>query len=68
MSLLLAFIAILFAGRLILRKYHPQSVLLLTGIALLLIAHFSGMVTISSLVKKARVWEHLMSLSLFATP
>ncbi|HGY5000672.1 TPA: C4-dicarboxylate transporter DcuC [Klebsiella oxytoca] len=53
MSLLLAFIAILFAGRLILRKYHPQSVLLLTGIALLLIAHFSGMVTISSLVKKS---------------
>lgn len=53
MSLLLAFIAILFAGRLILRKYHPQSVLLLTGIVLLLIAHFSGMVTISSLVKKS---------------
>ncbi|HAT8011910.1 C4-dicarboxylate transporter DcuC [Citrobacter rodentium] len=53
MSLLLAFIAILFAGRLIIRKYHPQSVLLLTGIALLLIAHFSGMTTLGSLVKKS---------------
>ena len=42
MSLLLALIAIIFAGRLILKKYHPQSVLLLTGIVLLLIAHFSA--------------------------
>ncbi|MCF2476063.1 MULTISPECIES: C4-dicarboxylate transporter DcuC [Citrobacter] len=53
MSLLLALIAIIFAGRLILKKYHPQSVLLLTGIVLLLIAHFSGMTTLSSLVKKS---------------
>ena len=49
MSLLLALIAIIFAGRLILKKYHPQSVLLLTGIVLLLIAHFSGMTTLSDL-------------------
>lgn len=48
MSLLLALVAIVFAGRLILKKYHPQSVLLLTGIVLLLIAHFSGMTTLSS--------------------
>jgi DcuC family C4-dicarboxylate transporter len=53
MSLLLALIAIIFAGRLILKKYHPQSVLLLTGIVLLLIAHFSGMTTLSDLVKKS---------------
>jgi DcuC family C4-dicarboxylate transporter len=53
MSLLLALIAILFAGRLILKRYHPQSVLLLTGIALLLIAHFSGLATLGSLVKKS---------------
>lgn len=53
MSLLLALIAIIFAGRLILKKYHPQSVLLLTGIVLLLIAHFSGMTSLSGLVKKS---------------
>ena len=53
MSLLLALVAILFAGRLILQKYHPQSVLLLTGIVLLLIAHFSGLASLSGLVKKS---------------
>lgn len=53
MSLLLALIAILFAGRLILQKYHPQSVLLLTGILLLLIAHFSGLTPLNSLVRKS---------------
>lgn len=68
MSLLLALIAIIFAGRLILKKYHPQSVLLLTGIVLLLIAHFSGMTTLSSLVKKAPDSAPLMPSSLFAIP
>ena len=53
MSLVLALMAILFAGRLILKKYHPQSVLLLTGIALLLIAQFSGMTSLSGLVKQS---------------
>lgn len=68
MSLLLALIAIIFAGRLILKKYHPQSVLLLTGIVLLLIAHFSGMTTLSDLVKKAPDSAPLMPSSLFAIP
>lgn len=66
MSLLLALIAIIFAGRLILKKYHPQSVLLLTGIVLLLIAHFSGLATLSGLVKKVPDLVRLMSLSLSA--
>lgn len=53
MSLLLALIAIVFAGYLILKKYHPQSVLLLTGIALLIIAQLSGQASLSGLVKKS---------------
>lgn len=52
MPLIIALIAILFAGRLILKRYHPQSVLLLTGIALLLIAQFTQGVSLSSLVHK----------------
>lgn len=53
MSLLLALAAILFAGRLILQKYHPQSVLLLTGIVLLFIAHIAGFASLDTLAKKS---------------
>lgn len=52
MSLLIALLAVIFAGRLILRKYNPQAVLLLTGLALLFIAQLFGMMDITTLVKK----------------
>ena len=52
MSLLIALIAVIFAGRLILKKYNPQAVLLLTGLALLFIAQIFNMSDISGLVKK----------------
>lgn len=53
MPLIIALVAILFAGRLILKRYHPQSVLLLTGIALLLIAQFTQGTSLSALVHKS---------------
>lgn len=53
MPLIIALIAILFAGRLILKRYHPQSVLLLTGIAMLIIAQFTQGVSLSGLVHKS---------------
>ncbi|MBJ3814841.1 anaerobic C4-dicarboxylate transporter DcuC [Shimwellia pseudoproteus] len=52
MPLLIALVAIVFAGSLILKRYHPQSVLLLTGIALLLIAQFTQGTNLSTLVNK----------------
>ncbi len=52
MSLFIALIAIIFAGRLILKKYNPQAVLLLTGLALLFIAQIFDMVNVTTLVKK----------------
>lgn len=52
MSLLIALLAVIFAGRLILKKYNPQAVLLLTGLMLLFIAQLFGMLDITTLVKK----------------
>jgi len=42
MSLLIAFISLVFAGRLILKNYNPQAVLFFTGIILMAIAIFTN--------------------------
>lgn len=42
MSLLIALIGLVFAGRLILKNYNPQAVLFLTGIAMMAIAIFTN--------------------------
>ncbi|MCW8327199.1 C4-dicarboxylate transporter DcuC [Photobacterium sp. SDRW27] len=42
MSLLIALIGLIFAGRLILKNYNPQAVLFLTGIAMMVIAIFTN--------------------------
>ncbi|RWX55564.1 C4-dicarboxylate transporter DcuC [Photobacterium chitinilyticum] len=42
MSLLIALIGLVFAGRLILKNYNPQAVLFLTGIAMMTIAIFTN--------------------------
>ncbi len=53
MSLFLALIAIIFAGRLILKKYNPQAVLILTGLLLTVTAHLLGYIDVTTLVKKS---------------
>lgn len=52
MSLIIALVAVIFAGRLILQRYNPQAVLLLTGLALMIIAQIAGYADVTSLVKK----------------
>lgn len=53
MSLLIAMIGLIFAGRMILRNYNPQGVLLVTGIAMMII---SIPLTGSDLVSKSTGW------------
>lgn len=52
MSLIIALLAVVFAGRLILKRYNPQAVLLLTGLALMIIAQLAGYADVTQLVKK----------------
>jgi DcuC family C4-dicarboxylate transporter len=52
MSLIIALIAVIFAGRLILQRYNPQAVLLLTGLALMIIAQLFHYADITTLAKK----------------
>ena len=52
MPLIIALLAIIFAGRLILKRYNPQAVLLLAGLALMIIAQLVGYSDVSQLVKK----------------
>lgn len=53
MSLLIALCAVLFAGRLILKNYNPQAVLLLSGLVMMAIAVFTNDATF---INKSTGW------------